>query len=171
VSHGIAFSFVYATAIGAAQKWFRPENKGLIASLVISGYGFGSMFWVPIQTAFVNPTNVPAEIDNNCTYIDTNYEDRCDFYFMDEDLLEKVPWMFVLLGGIYLVLGFLALLLISDPGEENINLKTMIDQNLEENKTINVFEWNKVLSFRPRDVLKTVVFYRVGIVTCMFFFN
>merc|ERR1711915_526856 len=74
--HGIAFSFVYATAIKAAQKWFSPESKGLIASLVISGYGFGSLFWVPIQTVFVNPSNVQAVIDSNCTYIDTKHEDK-----------------------------------------------------------------------------------------------
>ena len=119
---------------------FSPENKGLLASLFIFGYGFGSLFWVPIQTVFVNPTNVQAEIDNNCTYINTKYEDRFDFYFVDEDLLERVPWMLFLLGCIYLVLGFLGLPLISDPAQDNINLKTRIFQKLEENKTMNNFE-------------------------------
>jgi hypothetical protein len=118
--HGIAFSFVYATAIGTDQKWFRPEYRGLIASLGISGYAFGSLVWVPIQTVFVNPTNFQAEIDNNCTFISF-------FIFADEDLLERVPWMFVLLGCLYLVLGFLAFLFIYDPAQDNINLKIMID--------------------------------------------
>ena len=63
---------------------------------------------------------------------------------MDEDLRERVPWMFVVLGCIYLVFRFLLFLLISDPAQDNINLITMIDQKLEENKTMNNFEWKKV---------------------------
>jgi len=159
--HGIAFSFVYATAIGAAQKWFNPENKGLIASLVISGYGFGSLFWVPIQTVFVNPKNVQAEIDNDCPYIDTDHEEHCEFYFVNEDLLQRVPWMFVLLGGIYVVMGILAFFLISDPPEDNVNFKSLIDQHTDEKKNNKDFEWNKVPSLRPQEVLKTAVFFQI----------
>ena len=55
--HGLGFSFVYATAISAAQKWFPRSRRGLVGSLVLSGYGYGSLIWVPIQTAFVNPGN------------------------------------------------------------------------------------------------------------------
>merc|ERR1719154_1006718 len=55
--HGIGFSLVYATAIGAAQNWFPAHMKGLIGSLVLCGYGFGSLIWIPIQTNFVNPDN------------------------------------------------------------------------------------------------------------------
>jgi len=162
--HGIAFSFVYATAIKAAQKWFSPESKGLIASLVISGYGFGSLFWVPIQTVFVNPSNVQAVIDSNCTYIDTKHEDKCEFYFVDEELLHRVPWMFVLLGSIYAFMGFIAMLLISEPAEDNIQFTALIQEDLEdakEEKTKKVVEWNKVPSLRPKEVLKTSVFYQI----------
>ena len=52
--HGLGFSFVYATAISAAQKWFPKSKRGLVGSIVLSGYGYGSLIWVPIQTAFVN---------------------------------------------------------------------------------------------------------------------
>ena len=40
-AHGLAFSFVYATAIGAAQKWFPKSKRGFVGSFVLSGYGFG----------------------------------------------------------------------------------------------------------------------------------
>eukprot|EP00092_Neocalanus_flemingeri_P012275 GFUD01013231.1.p1 GENE.GFUD01013231.1~~GFUD01013231.1.p1 ORF type:complete len:473 (+),score=82.72 GFUD01013231.1:152-1570(+) len=159
--HGIAFSFAYATAIGAAQKWFSPENKGLVGSLVVSGYGFGSLFWVPIQTFFVNPENIKAEIDPNCSYVDKDHEERCDFYFVDKDLLEKVPWMFVLLGGIYVVMGILAVILISDPPEDSANF-TLIDQEVVERETCtNDLEWKKVGSLSPQEVLKTSIFYKI----------
>ena len=65
-AHGLGFSFVYATAIGAAQKWFPKHRKGLVGSIVLSGYGFGSLIWIPAQTAYVNPHNVKAEQDPRC---------------------------------------------------------------------------------------------------------
>ena len=40
-AHGLAFAFVYATAIVAAQKWFPPSKRGFVGSFVLSGYGFG----------------------------------------------------------------------------------------------------------------------------------
>ena len=64
--HGLGFSFVYATAIGAAQKWFPRSKKGLIGSIVLSGYGYGSLIWSPLQTAYVNPYNMKAEKDPRC---------------------------------------------------------------------------------------------------------
>ena len=43
-SHGLAFSFIYATAIGAAQAWFPQNKRGFVGSFVLSGYGFGKAF-------------------------------------------------------------------------------------------------------------------------------
>ena len=40
-AHGLAFSFIYATAIGAAQAWFPQNKRGFVGSFVLSGYGFG----------------------------------------------------------------------------------------------------------------------------------
>ena len=35
IAHGIGFVLVYATAIGTAQKWFPPENRGFMGSIVV----------------------------------------------------------------------------------------------------------------------------------------
>jgi hypothetical protein len=32
-----------------------------MASVALAGYGYGSVIWNPLQTAFVNPYNVAAE--------------------------------------------------------------------------------------------------------------
>ena len=77
VCHGVGFCLVYVTAVGVAQQWFPAHIRGfidftktksqtflsgLISSLVISGYGYGSLIWIPMETAFVNPDNVdPGE--------------------------------------------------------------------------------------------------------------
>ena len=48
-------------------KWF-PGKTGLMASITIAGYGYGSVIWNPLETAYVNPNNVapvsvPGEVD------------------------------------------------------------------------------------------------------------
>ena len=148
-SHGLAFSFIYATAIEAAQKWFPPNKRGFVGSFVLSGYGFGSLIWVPAQTAFVNPDNVPAVSDPGC---DENLT-LCDRYYTEPDLLDRIPWMFLLSGAIYAVMGVLAIFLISEPQHQNkeeISLEAEHDRNEEE---INV---------KPTQVIRTNTFYQVN---------
>ena len=173
-AHGIGFSFVYATAIGAAQKWFPKHRKGLVGSIVVSGYGFGSIFWVPIQTTFVNPNNVQAEIDHECEYIGTDLESsKCDKYFLDENMLARIPYMFLLLGGIFSIMGMIATLLISEPDDEKLQSFKEDDKAIEmskkpDNKSSSVF------SLTPVQVLKTPIFYQVlfqvGHLICVDFF-
>ena len=163
--HGLGFSFVYATAIGAAQKWFPRSKKGLIGSIVLSGYGYGSLLWSPLQTAYVNPNNVKAVKDPRCGQLTT--ENGTDIveddpawdcknrYYVDEDMLDRVPWMFLILGAIFSVLGFIAVLLISEPDEspsETLSLKS-------ESETVS--ENQIQTSLKPTEVLKTATFYQV----------
>ena len=88
--HGFGFIFVYAIAIGTVQNWF-PDNVGLMGSIVLSGYGFGSLIWIPTVTSFVNPDNIqPAAL---ACLMNTTSEVECeeitDKYFTDPHLLER----------------------------------------------------------------------------------
>ena len=81
---------MYAIAIGTVQNWF-PENVGLMGSIVLSGYGFGSLIWIPTVTSFVNPDNIqPAAL---ACLMNTTSEVECeeitDKYFTDPHLLER----------------------------------------------------------------------------------
>eukprot|EP00092_Neocalanus_flemingeri_P002113 GFUD01002253.1.p1 GENE.GFUD01002253.1~~GFUD01002253.1.p1 ORF type:complete len:322 (-),score=75.54 GFUD01002253.1:455-1420(-) len=159
--HGIGFSFVYATAIGAAQSWFPPERKGLVGSVVVSGYGFGSLFWVPFQTVFVNPDNVQAVIDKDCVHIGTEQEEaKCDFYFVDKTMLDRVPWMFFLLGVVYSIMGVMAVCLISDPEPKSRMKPHRRDQELLEN-LIEESPGKVAFSLTPLQVLRTPIFYQI----------
>ena len=164
--HGIGFAFAYATAIGSAQKWFPQHRKGLVGSLVVSGYGFGSLFWVPIQTVFVNPDNVKAVIDPNCTFAGTDYEQtNCDLYFLDVDMLRRIPWMFFMLGVIYFVMGFISVILISEPELHEDQYKDTKhtkedDKDMELSETDDMSE-KKRFSLSPFQVLRTPIFYQV----------
>jgi len=163
--HGVGFSFIYATAIGAAQNWFPPSRKGLVGSIVVSGYGFGSLFWVPLQTMYVNPDNVQAVIDQGCEYLGTEQEDvNCDFYFMDKTLLDKVPDMFFLLGVVYSVMGVIAVYLISDP-EPKCRIKPFKEEkeDSDEKCLIENSPGKVTFSLSPTQVMRTMAFYQIWI--------
>ena len=162
--HGLGFSFVYATAISAAQKWFPRSKRGLVGSIVLSGYGYGSLIWVPIQTAFVNPDNVKAERDPACgimTLNGTEVEHDADCknrYYTDPEMLARVPWMFLMLGCIYALCGMIATILISEP--EDISESQSFTS--ESGKSDVVEEIQN--SLRPTEVLRTPVFYQVSFI-------
>ena len=116
--HGLGFSFVYATAISAAQGWWPRDRRGLVGSIVLSGYGFGSLIWIPAQTRWVNPDNVGAEWDPGCGGEDisnTTMNMDCDNrYYRDPAMLGRVPGMFLMLGLVYAVCGVVATVLITE---------------------------------------------------------
>ena len=158
--HGVAFCFVYATTIRTAQAWFSPHRKGLVASIVVSGYGFGSSLWAPIQTYFVNPDNLKAVIASNCTELKVEEAENCtdsgqSKYFTDHAVLDRVPHMFILLGTIYAVMGIIAVILISEPNEQDAQSHKNVEEEFDETKE----ESCKNLS--PLEVLKTRWFYQV----------
>ena len=57
-----------------------------------SGYGYGSLMWIPIETAFVNPDNVPAIPASVCLH-NSSFNDGCKndtiTYFYDENVLNR----------------------------------------------------------------------------------
>jgi len=88
------------------MKWF-PHRKGLAMGCVVGGFGGGSLVFNYIITAIINPDNIsPAS-----SGVDEGY-------FTDPDLLSRVPGLLLILSGIYLGLGLLACLLITQPPED-----------------------------------------------------
>ena len=98
------------SSIGTAQRWFPPEMRGFIGSLVLSGYGFGSLMWIPLETAFVNPgngristististlsTGNVAPVSSTCWPLNDsasmggNCKNETDKYFVDENVLRR----------------------------------------------------------------------------------
>ena len=169
-AHGLAFSFIYATAIGAAQAWFPKNKRGFVGSFVLSGYGFGknlsfnlssrgdsdgqlfsgSLIWIPLQTAFVNPGNIPAVADESCDRNTTN----CNLYYTDPGMLERIPIMFLMLGAIYAILGLVSVLMIREPRETQSE-NTSLQEAAAPEEDFNL---------RPTEVLRTLTFYQVKVV-------
>ena len=154
VVHGIGFTLVYAVAIGTAQKWFPEKARGFIGSLVLSGYGYGSSFWIPVETAFVNPDNVsPCSIGQDLASIGCN--NLTDKYFIDPDLLDRVPDLFLLIGGIIAIFSIIGLLCLSD--KDNVNERERQEDNSEV---------EELPSLTPMEIIKTPLFYKARLSFC-----
>ncbi|GAA42671.2 oxalate:formate antiporter [Clonorchis sinensis] len=84
----------YSVVLGVATSWF-PARRGLVVGLTVAGFGMGALVFTPVQTAFINPHNVLV--------------DNVTRQFTDNDVLDRVPKVFILLGGILLglqIIGF-----------------------------------------------------------------
>lgn len=140
--HGLGFCLVYSTVVGVAQQWFPATIRGLISSLVLSGYGFGSFMWIPMETAFVNPNNVDPAGDG---------------YYVDEGLLSRVPWLFLAIGGCLAGLSLPGVLLLREPPKPADDDESMKLGNCEDNSMSEVVP----RSMTPRQVLQSKVFYKI----------
>ena len=63
----ICISKIAARSFIFNSQWF-PGKTGLMASMTLAGFGYGSVIWNPLETLYVNPDNiapvsVPGEVD------------------------------------------------------------------------------------------------------------
>ena len=110
VSYGILFGVgvgvAYIGPLTSAMKWM-PKWKGFANGIVVAGFGLGALGFNAIQTVYINPDNLAPH--------PTNPDNPEQKYFTDPDLIERTPWMFVIMGGSYAVMQLVGSLLITDP--------------------------------------------------------
>ncbi|VDO24060.1 unnamed protein product [Haemonchus placei] len=128
VTYGLLFGLgqgiAYVTAVATTINW-APEKVGLMSGIVAAGFGVSSSIFAPIQTRLINPSNLPSTREG---------------YFLDKDLLHRVPDVFLTLALIYAIMQLIGLIVICDPPE----------------KVITLFgEW----SMRPEEMLCSSTFY------------
>ena len=89
------------------MKWL-PKWKAVTGGIVVSGFGLSATIFNAIQTFYINPIN---EEPNTAPYPDTPKEK----YFTQQDLLERVPYSFLILGGTYAVMQLIGCVFLVDP--------------------------------------------------------
>ncbi|VDO21579.1 unnamed protein product [Haemonchus placei] len=94
-------SIAYNSILTTAQRWF-PENVGLAGGMIVGGYGCGAFILSPLQTGFINPLD---------------YRVNEDGFFTQEDLLERVPQVFIVMAVVFALLQTVGLLFIGQPLE------------------------------------------------------
>jgi MFS transporter, OFA family, oxalate/formate antiporter len=58
VMTGMGIGLAYACATPAAVKWFHPSKRGLIAGLVVAGFGLASVYTAPTTTALITSSGI-----------------------------------------------------------------------------------------------------------------
>lgn len=102
---GVGVGIAYIGPLSSAMKWL-PKWKGFANGIVVAGFGLGALIFNVVQTIFVNPDNVSAKKNENG-------ED----YFTDPDLINRVPYLFLILGGSYAMMQLIGSLLLANPPE------------------------------------------------------
>ncbi|KAK7485496.1 hypothetical protein BaRGS_00023306 [Batillaria attramentaria] len=100
---GLGIGIAYAVPLAVAMRWL-PERKGLVNGFVVAGFGGGAFIFDQIQTAFINPNNEPPGLE-------VNHEK----YFNQDDILDRVPKVFLLCGGCYAAMQLIGCLLLYNP--------------------------------------------------------
>ncbi|CAH8871585.1 unnamed protein product [Trichobilharzia szidati] len=60
VIFGFGMGIGYSVAIACAASWF-PQRRGLVVGLIVGGFGLGSLVFTPIQTKYINPSNIKVD--------------------------------------------------------------------------------------------------------------
>ena len=108
VSYGFLFAFgygmVYISILYVGMRWL-PAWRGLAVGIIVAGPALGG-FVIPLQDHLLNPENLRAY----CVGL------AC--YYTEEEILDKVPFIFLWLGLVYLGIQLLAVPFIVEPPED-----------------------------------------------------
>ncbi|XP_052217849.1 uncharacterized protein LOC127835450 isoform X2 [Dreissena polymorpha] len=105
--NGFGNKIIYPIPVAIAIKCF-PTRPSFVAGIILAGYGGGASIFNQVITAFINPDNYSPDLV-------TKEGDR---YFTQPDLLDRVPYSFLVLGGLCFLLQVLGLLCIREPAPE-----------------------------------------------------
>ncbi len=104
---GLGTALAYTPPLGVAMRWF-PKSKGLVNGIIVGGFGLGAFIFNQIQTAYLNPLNKQLDGDQGK-------------YFQDEQVLNRVPSVFLLLGSIYSIVQLMSVMLIKPPPDDEVS--------------------------------------------------
>ncbi|XP_076453917.1 apicoplast pyruvate carrier 1-like isoform X2 [Babylonia areolata] len=174
ITYGLMFGFgigvAYAVPLAVGMRWL-PNRKGLVNGCVVAGFGGGAFIFNLVQTAFINPENKPP---------DTNVHG--EMYFSQEDILQRVPYTFLVLGGTYAVMQLLGCVLLSNPPSHQASYSPLPTEQQEDSEVTSLDDpqcnaadgrssadhvsdtsqlVRKEEALGPRDVLKQKAFYQL----------
>ncbi|XP_021344893.1 uncharacterized protein LOC110444864, partial [Mizuhopecten yessoensis] len=150
---GFGVGIAYATPMGCGMKWL-PDKRGLVNGLVVAGFGGGAFIFDQVQTAYLNPDNLaPNKVVDQ------------DKYFDQDSVLDRVPRMFLVLGGCYAAIQLVGVILLKDPPE---SISEQVNRNDEETQLLTSIGSVQNTDYSPRQVLKKKSFYMLWF---LFLFN
>lgn len=111
---GMGLGLAYTAPMVCMVKWL-PEMKGLASGIVVFGFGAGAFVFNFVQTAWANSSGLKPDRElpgSTNKYYD--WEDPAVVH----DILDHVPSMFLLLGGVFATMQLLGVMLLCEPLSE-----------------------------------------------------
>ncbi|XP_022235725.1 uncharacterized protein LOC111083472 [Limulus polyphemus] len=93
---GFGLGLDYIPPLVTPVKWF-PEKSGLATSFISCGFGVGPLIFNNVITSYLNPKNVSPNEDG---------------YFTDDDLLDRLPYVLLILTGLLVLFQVTACILL-----------------------------------------------------------
>lgn len=143
---GFGCGLAYMTPMSNGFGWY-PNRKGLVAGVILAGFGIGTFIFNMAQTAFVNPNNLSPPKD----------------YFTQPEILDKVPQLFVFIGSIYAAMQFVGCCLLFKPPNTNYGLTSSSSDKLDERPILVETEMSLKRAVNTREFY--VLFLVYGITT------
>ena len=114
----VTFGLMYGSGRGlisicttvCVMRWL-PKWKGLATGIIYSGYALSPLVFNILQTKIINPDNLAP---NDAPFPNKPNE----VYFTQQDVLERVPLIFLILGGVYGVMQFVGSMFLMNPDPE-----------------------------------------------------
>ena len=169
--NGLGIGVSYVSPIACAMKWL-PKWKGLVSGVVVAGIGLSPLIFNAVQTGYINPHNKSPDFSPYPS-------DPDEKYFIQDELLEKVPNFFLVLGICYAVICVISSICIVNPYPTPPVVKS---NNIEDEETALILNADKknvntpeVTSLSPLQMMKTFNFYwllfmfTIGITITSFF--
>ena len=158
---GVGIALAYAPPMGVAMRWY-PRKKGLVNGIIGGGFGMGAFIFNTVQTSYLNPLNLSPE-------------DHGYFSVGQNEILQRVPSVFLLLGSIYTAIQLVAVILISSPTEDEVagNIPLVSQAQTEEPEEDVLYQSGSAASspvppdlqteveinMRPGDIVRTREFW------------
>lgn len=118
---GVGGGISFICPVACAVKWF-PKWKGLATGIISCGFASGGVVMPFVQTLFVNPHNLKPDIMTG-----GHSQEK---YFFQPELLNRVPYLFLIMGGICALFQFIgSLFLVNPPITNTSNNVTNIEVN------------------------------------------
>ena len=159
VTFGVIYSFgigmIYVASVLCVIKWL-PKWAGLSTGIILSAEGFSVFAFTAFQTGWINPLNRSPD--------DAPYVDKPDeMYFSQEELLDKVPSMFLIEGVIFLVLLIFVSIFMVMPSPDDVTDKC--SKIIEDDKVKPTLDIKVGLS--PVQIIKRFDFYLIWAISAI----
>ena len=99
---GVGSGFAWIAPLSAAMRWL-PGWKGVANGFIVAGFGLGFAVVVPLGE-FLNPQGLPPNVTSGEGYV-----------YTDAGILDRLPFLFLILGGIIVLLQVMGIFFIVDP--------------------------------------------------------